>query len=87
MVRRRRRRCRYCQDLFVPDPRVKKQKSCGKPPCSRQRKLDADENWRGRRRNRDYFRGRYNYLKTWLALPENIGYLRGYRRRHRRAAT
>ena len=83
---RRRRRCRYCRDLFVPDPRVKNQRACDKPMCSRARHDEADRKWRRKPSSREYFRGRYDYLKTWLSKPENRGYLRRYRQKRREQA-
>jgi hypothetical protein len=50
------KKCRYCPDLFTPDPRSYRsnpdgkgrrssQKACPKPQCQRQRHREACENW------------------------------------------
>lgn len=83
MRRRRRRRCRYCRQLFLPKPHIKNQKSCGAPACSKERQDEANQNWLKKPANREYFCGRYGVLKAWLSKPENRGYLRRYRQKRR----
>lgn len=83
----RRRRCRYCHRLFWPNPHVKeRQIACSDVNCQKERGAEARQNWRSRPRNQSYFRGRYPYLKEWLARTENAGYLRSYRRGKREAS-
>jgi hypothetical protein len=54
----------FCGRYFQPDPRVGlKQKACFRPSCKRARKQPAQNNWF--RRNPDYYRGRYGYVKQW----------------------
>lgn len=84
--RRRRRPCRYCGRLFLPDARVKGQKACGTPECATKRADEAREKWRGKPANRSYFCERYEYVKSWLQKPENHGYLDRYRRSQRQKA-
>lgn len=84
--RRRRRPCRYCGGLFLPDPRVKGQKACGTPECATKRADEARKRWRGKSANRSYFCGRYEYVKNWLQKPENHGYLDRYRGTQRQKA-
>ena len=58
MPRVRRRRCRYCQCLFHPDPRVgPRQRTCGAPACQRERHAESCGRWR--RRNRAVTRSHY----------------------------
>ena len=58
------KRCLFCGRYFQPDPRVKeKQKACFREECRKARKLLAQSQWC--RRNPDYFRGRYEYVKQW----------------------
>lgn len=58
------KRCLFCGRYFQPDPRVKeKQKACFREECRRARKQLAQSQWF--RRNPDYFRGRYEYVKQW----------------------
>lgn len=83
MRRRRRRRCHYCRELFLPKPHIRNQKSCGLPACSQSRQSEAHQKWLGKPANREYFCGRYDRLKAWLSKPENRGYLRRYRQKRR----
>lgn len=77
--RRRRKRCRFCGQLFIPDPRLKgTQYACSASPCQRQRKSANQRRWLSR--NPDYFRGRYANSKAWLR--SHPGYLARYRRQH-----
>ncbi len=70
--------CKYCGKPFTPDPRVgDRQKCCGSPTCKAERKKEANRNWR--KKNPEYFKGRYSYLKSWL--KEHPGYLKAYRGR------
>jgi len=49
MTLKRRRRCRYCRELFNPDHRVgDRQKTCSTPDCQRMRKLQNCRDWRAR---------------------------------------
>lgn len=58
------KRCLFCGRYFQPHPRVDlKQKACFRHCCQRARKQLAQSNWM--RRNPDYFRGRYDYVKQW----------------------
>ena len=50
VVRGKRRRCRFCNQLFVPDPRLKgRQIACSAPDCQRQRKEAGQEQWLSRK--------------------------------------
>jgi hypothetical protein len=79
-----RRRCRYCHCLFTPDPCVKDQFACSRPACQTKRAEESKAEWRDVHKHQGYFRGRYPYLKEWLAEPEHAGYLRNYRRERAR---
>jgi len=58
------KRCLFCGRYFKPDPRVgQNQKACFRDCCKRARKQLAQNDWF--RRNPDYFRGRYWYVKQW----------------------
>ena len=75
----KRKRCRYCKRLFLPDPRVgERQKSCGDPLCQKAHKVENNARWRGR--NPDYFRNDYPRVKEWL--DQHPGYLKDYRQSH-----
>jgi len=73
----RRKRCRFCKDLFAPDPRLKsRQISCSKPDCQKARKKANQELWL--ERHPEYFKGRYPKVKRWLEAHPR--YLAEYRR-------
>ncbi len=73
------KRCRYCRDLFRPDPRVRNQQiACGQASCRRARKREAQQKWV--EKNPDYFSGRYPNTQEWL--KEHPGYLRVYKETH-----
>lgn len=56
-MRRRRKRCRYCSELFRPDPRVgKRQRACSERDCQNRRQAENREDWL--RRHSGYFTGR-----------------------------
>lgn len=82
---RRRKRCRYCERLFLPHPAVgSRQKSCGAADCREARKAEAQRSWVAA--NPDYFRGRYQAeLKDWLR--EHPGYLRRHRQKLRQQSS
>ena len=76
--------CPYCFNKFTPHPKVlDRQICCGRDFCKRERKKGEDRKWR--RKNPDYFKGRYSlYLKPWL--EKHPGYLKEYRGRKKKAA-
>ena len=56
--------CVFCGRFFRPDARVgSRQKSCSSSECQKKRKRFQEGIWR--KRNPDYFKGRYGYLKEW----------------------
>jgi len=78
----RRKRCRFCKELFLPDPRPgKRQYACAKPACQKERKHCNQKAWL--KRNPRYFKGRYPNTRKWLQA--HPGYLRQYRRNHPQA--
>lgn len=59
-----RKRCAYCGQYFVADPRVgDRQKACGSKDCRKKRKKEAQRRWL--EMNPGYFGGRYDYVKEW----------------------
>ncbi len=77
--KRRRKRCRFCCELFTPDPRLKgKQYACSAPQCQLERKRAKQRRWVGR--NPGYFKRRYDNTKEWLR--SHPGYAAQYRRDH-----
>lgn len=57
-------RCQICGRHYRPDRRAgRRQRSCARPECRRERKRRAQQQWLAN--NPGYFRGRYEYVKTW----------------------
>jgi len=53
-----RRKCRCCNEFFVPDPRtVDRQHYCSKPGCRQASKAASQRRWLSKNGNGDYFRG------------------------------
>jgi len=74
------KRCVSCGRFFEADPRIgKRQKSCG-PKCRKEHKRLRDKAWR--RKNPDYLKGRYEYVKGWRA--GHPGYQKARRCKKRR---
>ena len=77
-VRRSRRRCSECNELFSPHPRVvSSQRACSKPECQRRRHAAAHADWC--RRNAGCYRGRAvkhrsyrEQVKTGAHVPERM---------------
>jgi hypothetical protein len=54
----KRKKCRHCHILFVPDPRNRdRQKYCHRPECRKASKAASQKNGSQKPDNRDYFRG------------------------------
>jgi hypothetical protein len=72
MKRHRRRKCRHCRELFLPDPRnLRHQHCCSKPACRRASKAASQQRWLRKAENHDYFRG-----------PANVQRVRAWRGAH-----
>jgi len=68
----KRKKCRNCKTLFIPDARnVKRQKYCREPQCRKASKAASQKRWLEKPANRDYFRG-----------PENVQRVRRWRKQH-----
>jgi len=75
MKQHRRRKCRYCLDLFDPDPRnLRHQHYCSKPACRKASKADSQRRWLGKAQNRDYFRGAANVARVQAWRAAHPGY-------------
>jgi hypothetical protein len=65
-MRRRRRRCTVCGELFRADLRVgKRQRVCGRVECQQERRRETQGSWR--ERNADYFVDRRLRLRAVAA--------------------
>lgn len=83
------KRCRYCPDIFTPDPRSYRpslsgkgrrsvQAACPKPDCQAQRHRQADRRWH--QNNPAYDDGREAYLRQWRR--DHPGHSTDYRKSH-----
>ena len=71
-VKPKRRKCRSCNDFFIPDFRNQdRQCYCSKPECRQASKRASQERWLRQPANRDYFRG-----------SENVQRVRDWRQAH-----
>lgn len=72
------KQCDICHEFFEVVPQVaKRQNSCDKLDCKLEHKRRYNQQWRAKKENADYFKGRYPELKQWL--QRNPGYLKNYR--------
>jgi len=68
----KKKKCRNCQCLFVPDHRNRnRQNYCGKPECRMASKKASQETWLQKPENKDYFKG-----------PANVQRVQEWRNRH-----
>jgi hypothetical protein len=68
----KRKRCKHCKKLFIPDPRnTGRQNYCSEPECRYASKKDSQRRWLSKPENRDYFRG-----------PENVARVQQWRKAH-----
>jgi hypothetical protein len=65
-MRRRRRRCTVCGELFRADRRVgARQRTCSRAACQQERRRETQGNWR--QRNPDYFMDRRLRMRSLAA--------------------
>jgi hypothetical protein len=71
-------RCRHCHTLFLPNPRIKKQRYCNRPECQRARKAL----WQKQKmlQDPDYQTTHREAQKTWM--EQHPGYWKTYRAEH-----
>lgn len=71
----RQRRCKSCNDLFIPDPRnLKRQKFCRKSACKSASKKHSQQKWLKKPKNRDHFSGPENVIRVQQWRQLNPGY-------------
>ena len=68
-------RCKHCKTLFVPNPRVKNQRYCGKKACQNARRAE----WQRQKMKTDpdYRQNQKQAQKDWRS--QNPGYWKWYR--------
>ena len=73
----KRKKCRHCQALFIPDPRNRdRQNFCRKPACRKASKADSQRRWLDKPGNCDYFRGPEHVQRVQRWRKDNPGYWR-----------
>ena len=73
----KRKKCRNCKELFIPDPRnAKRQKYCRKPKCRKASKAASQRRWLAKPENQGYFCGPENVKRVQLWREVNPGYWR-----------
>ena len=75
MGRPRRRKCRHCRELFIPDHRNRnKQRYCASPECRQASKAAGQRKWLQKLENKNYFRGPENVRRVQEWRKDNPGY-------------
>ena len=67
----KRKRCRNCKRLFIPDHRNRdRQKYCKTPDCRKASKAFSQKKWLQKPENKNYFKGPENTqrVKEWRKL-------------------
>jgi hypothetical protein len=71
----RKRKCPHCKTFFHPDYRnVTRQRFCSKPDCRHASKVDAQQRWRHKPENLDYFKGDAHVQRVRQWRLEHPGY-------------
>jgi len=75
MGRIKKKRCRNCRRLFIPDPRnTNFQKYCFEPECRKASKKASRKKWLNKPENKEYFRGPENVKRVQEWRKDNPGY-------------
>jgi hypothetical protein len=73
----RKRKCPHCKTFFHPDYRnVTRQRFCSKSDCRQVSKVDAQQRWRQKPENLDYFKGDEHVQRVRQWRLEHPGYWR-----------
>lgn len=71
----KRKRCRHCNTLFIPDHRNRdRQNYCRLPECRDASKAASQRKWLDKPENQDYFRGPENVKRVQRWRKDNPGY-------------
>lgn len=73
----KRKKCKNCGCLFIPDARnTKRQQFCGKPACRKASKAASQQRWLQKPENQDYWCGFDNVARVQRWRKANPGYWR-----------
>ena len=72
------KKCLFCGRFYRANPRCKNQKACWRKNCKKARRQLAFSNWH--RKNPEYFKGRYIYVKEWRARQNALKRRRAVKR-------
>lgn len=79
------KKCAICNRLFTPNKKtMKRQHICDQLECKIEYKRRYNEQWRAKKENLDYFKGRYQNTKLWL--EKHPTYLKNYRAQKKSAS-
>jgi hypothetical protein len=85
MAEYRRRKCRYCGQLYTPDPRNRHhQKYCSQDNCRKASKAESQRRWRASPKGRHYFRGPIQVRRVKAWREANAARLSEYRKTRRK---
>jgi len=71
----KKKRCRHCRRLLIPDHRNRdRQKYCKRAMCRRASKATSQQNWLNKSGNKNYFRGALNVQRVQEWRRQNAGY-------------
>lgn len=71
----KKKRCRHCRGLFLPDARNQnRQKYCRRPECRAKSKAASRKKWKNKPENRDYFKGPEQVERVREWRKKNPGY-------------
>jgi hypothetical protein len=75
MKRNKKKKCRHCRRLFVPDPRNHdKQGYCGRSACRTASKSASQKKWLNKPENKNYFKGPDHVKRVQEWRKKNPGY-------------
>lgn len=75
MGRTKKKRCRNCRKLFIPDHRNRdRQKYCERTDCCKVSKAASQSKWLNKPENKDYFRGKLNVQRVQRWRKQNPEY-------------
>jgi hypothetical protein len=81
MARGRRRKCKSCLKLFLPDPcNHRHQRYCSAPRCKRASKAASQARWLRKPENQGYFRDPWHAARVRTWRSRNPGYWRSVQR-------